>query len=63
MLLFGSDGADTIDTGASSAPQTIVGGNDSSDGADIILTGGGADLIFGNGGNDTIVDRRRQRHR
>jgi Ca2+-binding RTX toxin-like protein len=34
MQLFGSDGADTIDTAASSAAQTVVGGNDSSDGAD-----------------------------
>src|SRR6266705_924087 len=32
MLLFGSDGADTVDTSAASAAQTVVGGNDSSDG-------------------------------
>jgi Ca2+-binding RTX toxin-like protein len=54
MQLFGSDGADTFDTGASSNPQTIVGGNDSSDAADSVFAGPGSDLIFGNGGNDII---------
>src|SRR5262245_27506877 len=54
MQLFGGDGADTIDASASSAPQTIVGGNDSSDGADTIRGGSGADLILGTGGNDTV---------
>src|SRR5215204_2288873 len=39
MVLFGSDGLDTINTSASTSAQTIVGGNDSSDGADSILTG------------------------
>jgi Ca2+-binding RTX toxin-like protein len=41
MQLFGSDGADTFDTGASSNPQTIVGGNDSSDAADSVFAGPG----------------------
>ena len=54
MLLLGSAGADTIDTVASLAPQTIVGGQDFSDGADSIAACDSADLIFGNGGNDTI---------
>jgi Ca2+-binding RTX toxin-like protein len=54
MVLFGSDGGDTVNTLAASSGQTIVGGNDSSDGADSIFTGTGADLVYGNGGNDTI---------
>ena len=41
MQMFGSDGADTVDLGGSSA-QTVVGGNDFSDGADTIRTGSGA---------------------
>ena len=57
MQLFGNEGADTVDTGASSAAQTIVGGDNSSDGADTILAGSGADLVFGNGGNDTVERR------
>ena len=36
------------------AAQTIVGGTNSSDGADCILGSNGADLIFGNGGNDIL---------
>ena len=55
MQLFGNEGADTVDTSASSAAQTIVGGDNSSDGNDTILAGSGADLIFGNGGNDTVA--------
>ena len=76
-MLFGGDGADTIAPAVSTAAQTIVGGNDSNDGADSIDPGGGADLMFGNGGadnvrlgigflgggNDTIVGRVRQRSR
>ena len=54
MQLFGSDGADTVNTLNSSNGQTIVGGNDSSDAADSVLAGPGNDLIFGNGGNDVI---------
>ncbi len=54
MQLAGNEGADTVNTSASSAAQTIVGGDNSGDGADTILAGGGADLVFGNGGNDTI---------
>ena len=53
MQLLGSDGADTVDV-QSTGGQTIVGGNDLSDAADTIITGGGADFIFGNGGADTI---------
>jgi Ca2+-binding RTX toxin-like protein len=54
MVLFGSDGADTVDANVVPAALTIVGGNDSSDAADSILGGGGGDFIFGNGGNDQI---------
>jgi Ca2+-binding RTX toxin-like protein len=54
ILLLGGDGADTLDPQFSTAAQTIVGGNDSSDGADSIQPGGGADLVFGNGGNDVV---------
>jgi Ca2+-binding RTX toxin-like protein len=55
MLVFAGAGMDTINFIAATSGQTIVGGSDSSDGADSINTGtGGADLIFGNGGNDTI---------
>ena len=54
MLLFGNEGSDAVDISAASSAQTIVGGNDSSDGADTIFTGTGSDLIYGNGGNDTI---------
>jgi Ca2+-binding RTX toxin-like protein len=51
---FGNAGADTIDMVGSEAPQTVIGGDDSSDGNDTILTGTAADLVYGNGGNDTI---------
>jgi Ca2+-binding RTX toxin-like protein len=54
MQLFGGDGADTINVQLATAAQTVVGGNDSSDGADSIRTGSGADLIFGNGGADSL---------
>jgi Ca2+-binding RTX toxin-like protein len=53
MVLFGDDGADSININAAT-PQTIVGGNDATDGSDSIRTGGGADIVFGNGGDDTI---------
>jgi Ca2+-binding RTX toxin-like protein len=54
MQLFGDDGADTVYTAGSSSGSTIIGNNDSNDGADTIYDGSGADLVFGNGGNDTI---------
>ncbi len=37
MQLFGSDGADTVDTSLASGAQTVVGGNDSSDGFELDL--------------------------
>jgi Ca2+-binding RTX toxin-like protein len=56
MVLLGGDGADEFEVINTTAPQTILGGNDSNDGADIIVAGGlGADLVFGNGGNDTSL--------
>jgi Ca2+-binding RTX toxin-like protein len=56
MMLFGNEGADTITTfsAPASSSQTIVGGNDSADGADSLTGGAGNDIIFGNGGNDTL---------
>ena len=54
MVLQGNQGADTIDTSASTFAQIIQGGNDSADGADSIRDGDGADLVFGNGGADTL---------
>lgn len=54
MQLFGGDGADTIFVLNATAAQTIVGGNDSSDGADSVLGGSANDMLFGNGGNDTL---------
>ena len=50
-----NEGNDTFD-GSLFFPQavTVVGGNDSNDGSDSIITGTGADFVFGNGGNDTI---------
>ena len=54
MVLYGNEGADTIWSANATAPQTVLGGNDSADGSDSIYTGVGADLVFGNGGNDTI---------
>ena len=54
MILFGNEGADTINVNNSTNAQTILGGNDQADAADRILSGSGADLIFGNGGDDTI---------
>jgi Ca2+-binding RTX toxin-like protein len=53
MTLFGNEGADTIRV-LTAFGQTILGGNDSNDAADSILSSSGADLIFGNGGEDTI---------
>jgi Ca2+-binding RTX toxin-like protein len=61
--VFGNEGNDTI-IAAGNDPTTILGGNDSADGADrisggtagdIIFGNGGADSIFGNGGDDTII--------
>ncbi len=37
MILFGNEGADTIDTNNSTNAQTVVGGNDSADGSDFDL--------------------------
>jgi Ca2+-binding RTX toxin-like protein len=54
VLTFGGDGADTVNVNGSVVDQTIVGGNDSADGADSLVGGSGADLIFGNGGNDSM---------
>ena len=44
MVLFGNSGADFIDMDTSTSPQTIVGGDDSNDGADAILSGSGSGL-------------------
>jgi Ca2+-binding RTX toxin-like protein len=54
MVLFGNEGADTINVDNSANPQTILGGNDPADGADSIRGGSAADLMFGNGGADTL---------
>jgi serralysin len=54
MLTLGGTGADTIVLINSETDQTIVGGSDSSDGADNLTTGGGNNWVFGNGGNDII---------
>src|SRR5262245_9012779 len=54
VTIFGNSGADTILLFNASGNLTIVGGDDSSDGADSIYSGSGRDLIFGNGGNDGI---------
>ena len=54
LQTFGNAGADTINFDAASTAQTIVGGDDSSDGNNSIFGGGGGDLIFGNGGNDQV---------
>ncbi len=54
MALFGGDGADTVDTGGASS-VTVVGGNDSADGADSILGGLGDEFMLGNGGADTLI--------
>jgi Ca2+-binding RTX toxin-like protein len=54
MVLFGNEGADTVDTAASTNSQTIIGGDDSNDGPDSLFTGSAGDWVFGNGGNDTL---------
>ncbi len=54
MQLFGGDGADTISVLNATGAQTIVGSNDSSDGADSLRGGLANDLLVGNGGNDTL---------
>ena len=56
-VVFGNEGADTINALDADRPaSTIVGGNDSADGGDSLIgTGSGADFIFGNGGDDTIA--------
>ena len=55
MVLFGNEGGDTINVVASTNPQTILGGNDSNDGADCIIGGTASDIIFSNGGDDIIL--------
>ena len=52
-LYFGNEGNDTIGAAGATA-ATIVGGNNSADGTDSIISGTGADFIFGNGGADTV---------
>src|SRR5262245_4432670 len=54
LTIFGNAGSDIIVFAAASGNLTVVGGDDSSDGLDVIFTGSGRDLIFGNGGNDII---------
>jgi hypothetical protein len=56
MQLFGGDGADTIVAPVATGALTLVGGNDSNDGADLIAGGHADDILFGNGGNDTLAD-------
>ena len=56
MQLFGGDGADTIWVPFATAAETIVGGNDSSDGNDSIGAGAATTSSFGNGGNDFLND-------
>ncbi len=53
-LYFLNEGADTVEGSTATGAMIVVGGNDSNDGSDSILTGSGADLVYGNGGNDTI---------
>ncbi|SHF58961.1 Ca2+-binding protein, RTX toxin-related [Loktanella atrilutea] len=48
MVLTGTDGAETLQTGG--GRDVVFGG----DGADNILTGAGADMIFGDAGSDRI---------
>lgn len=52
-LLFGNEGNDTIYAGEGN--NTVAGGQDSADGADLIVASGGNDLLLGNGGADSIV--------
>ena len=54
-VLSGNEGSDTIYVIHSTGPLTILGGNDSADGNDLIYTSDAADVVFGNGGNDTVV--------
>ena len=54
MLLSGMPAPIRSTSSLQPARQTIVGGTDSSDGADCILGSNGPDLIFGNGGNDIL---------
>ena len=55
MQVFGGDGADTLNMNGSNEPQTLIGGNDSSDGSNSLFAGNGNDLLFGNGGADSLV--------
>ena len=52
---FGNEGGDSINLRNSSGALTILGGNDSADGGDSVMSGTGADFIFGNGGDDTLI--------
>jgi Ca2+-binding RTX toxin-like protein len=51
--VFLNEGADTI-FAINAQAATIAGGNDSADGNDSIVTGGGDDILYGNGGADTL---------
>ncbi len=57
ILFFGNEGADSFNAGDTTAPHTLVGGNDSADGPDFLQAGASLDFIFGNGGADTLGDR------
>ena len=54
MVLFGNEGADTINVDNSTHAQTILGGNDFADAGDSIRGSTAGDIIFGNGGDDRI---------
>jgi Ca2+-binding RTX toxin-like protein len=51
---FLNEGGDSFDGIGNTSALTVQGGNDSADGGDSIITGGGADVILGNGGLDII---------
>ena len=53
--IFGNEGNDTIDAHETDFAITVVGGNNSADGDDLIESGFGVDLAFGNGGDDTLL--------
>ena len=63
MLLFGSDGADTIDVPVRPARPDDRRRQRFERRRRLDPGGTGGDLIFGNGGNDTLTRRGRQRHR
>jgi len=57
LLLYGNAGADTINGSGATGAMTLYGGNggvDTTDGADVLISGLGSATVYGNAGDDVL---------